>query len=297
MTDEMSVTVLGLGAMGSALAGAFLAAGRPVTVWNRTQGKAGELVARGATEAATVEEAIHASRLVVACLWDHRSVHATLDPVTGALAGRVLVNLTNGTPAQGRELGVWADEHGFALLDGGIMAVPPMIGEPSAFVLYSGPQEAFDAHRDTLDALGESRYVGADHGLAALYDIALLSAMYGASMGELHAFAMIRSAGVAAAEFAPLLQRWMATVGGFHERTAELVDARDYTRDVVSNLGMQAAAYHNLIDAAHEQGVSPELLAPLYPLMLRRVAEGHGHEDNVGVIELLFTRRSTTRAT
>jgi 3-hydroxyisobutyrate dehydrogenase-like beta-hydroxyacid dehydrogenase len=214
MTDEKSVTVIGLGAMGSALAGAFLAAGRPVTVWNRTPGKAGELAARGATEAATVEEALHASRLVVACLWDHRSVHETLDPVTGALAGRVLVNLTNGTPAQGRELGAWADEHGFALLDGGIMAVPPMIGEPGAFVLYSGPQEAFDAHRDTLDALGESRYVGADHGLAALYDIALLSAMYGASMGELHAFAMIRSAGVAAAEFAPLLQRWMATVGG-----------------------------------------------------------------------------------
>jgi hypothetical protein len=57
---------------------------------------------------------------------------------------------------------------------------------------------------------------------------------------------------------------------------------------------MQAAAYHNLIDAAHEQGVSPELIAPLYPLMLRRVAEGHGHEDNVGLIELLFTRRSTS---
>jgi 3-hydroxyisobutyrate dehydrogenase-like beta-hydroxyacid dehydrogenase len=294
MADEKSVTVLGLGAMGSALAGAFLGAGRPVTVWNRTQGKAADLVAHGAAEAATVEEAVRASGLVVACLWDHRSVHETLDPVSGALAGRMVVNLTNGTPGQGRELGAWAEEHGFSLLDGGIMAVPPMIGGPGAFVLYSGPEEAYAAHRDALDALGESRYVGADHGLAALYDIALLSAMYGASMGELHAFAMIRSAGVPAAEFAPLLQRWMATVGGFHERTAELVDARDYTRDVVSNLGMQAAAYHNLIDAAHEQGVSPELLAPLYPLMLRRVAEGHGHEDNAGVIELLFTRRGAS---
>jgi 3-hydroxyisobutyrate dehydrogenase-like beta-hydroxyacid dehydrogenase len=294
MAEDKAVTVLGLGAMGSALAGAFLAAGRPVTVWNRTPGKAGDLVAGGATEAATVEEAVRASGLVVACLWDHRSVHQTLDPVTGALAGRVVVNLTNGTPGQGRELGEWAGEHGVALLDGGIMAVPPMIGGPGAFVLYSGPEDAFEAHRETLDALGESRYVGTDHGMAALYDIALLSAMYGAAMGELHAFAMVRSAAAKAVEFAPLLRRWMAAVGGFQERTAELVDARDYTRDVVSNLGMQAAAYHNLIDAAHEQGVSPELLAPLYPLMLRRTAEGHGHEDNVGLIELLFTRRSTT---
>ncbi|GAA5120891.1 NAD(P)-binding domain-containing protein [Pseudonocardia adelaidensis] len=288
------MTVLGLGAMGSALARAFLAAGRPVTVWNRTPGKAGDLVAGGATEAAAVEEAVRASGLVVVCLWDHRSVHETLDPVRAALAGRVVVNLTNGTPGQGRELGEWARTHGFALLDGGIMAVPPMIGAPGAFVLYSGPEEAFTTHRETLDALGESRYVGPDHGRAALYDIALLSAMYGAMMGELHAFAMVRSAGVAATGFAPLLQRWMAAVGGLQERTAQLVDARDYTRDVVSNLGMQAAAYHNLIDAAHEQGVSPELLAPLHPLMLRRAAEGHGHEDNAGLIELLFTRRGTT---
>lgn len=41
------VAVLGLGAMGRALAGALLAAGRPVTVWNRSAGKADELVARG----------------------------------------------------------------------------------------------------------------------------------------------------------------------------------------------------------------------------------------------------------
>lgn len=291
MTAEKNVTVLGLGAMGSALAGALLAAGRPVTVWNRTPGKAGELVAAGAAEAATVEEAVNAGGLVVACLWDHRSVHETLDPVVGALAGRVVVNLTNGTPAQGRELGAWADENGLALLDGGIMAVPPMIGTPAAFVLYSGPEDAFTTHRAALDAFGESVYVGPDHGMAALHDIALLSGMYGAMMGELHAFAMIRSAGVPAVEFAPLLQRWMGAVGGFQERMAGVVDARDYTRDVVSNLAMQAAAYPNLIDAAHEQGVSPELIAPLYPLMLRRTAEGHGNEDTTGLIELLLTRR------
>jgi 3-hydroxyisobutyrate dehydrogenase-like beta-hydroxyacid dehydrogenase len=292
--DDKAVTVLGLGAMGTALAAVFLAAGRPTTVWNRTPGKAGDLVTRGAIEAGTVEEAVRSSGLVVACLWDHRSVHETLDPVTGALEGRVLVNLTNGTPAQGRELGSWAAGHAFELLDGGIMAVPPMIGKPGSLVLYSGPQKVFDVHRDALDALGESRYVGADHGLAALYDIALLSAMYGANMGGLHAFALIRSAGIPAREFAPMLRAWMSAMGEFTERTAESVDARDYARDVVSNLGMQAAAYHNLIDAAHEQGVSPELLAPLYPLMMRRVAEGHGHESTVGLIELLFTRRSTT---
>lgn len=37
------VSVIGLGAMGRALAGAFLDAGHPTTVWNRSPGRAGEL--------------------------------------------------------------------------------------------------------------------------------------------------------------------------------------------------------------------------------------------------------------
>ncbi len=43
------VTVLGLGALGKALATAFLTNGHPTTVWNRTADKADPLVALGAT--------------------------------------------------------------------------------------------------------------------------------------------------------------------------------------------------------------------------------------------------------
>jgi 3-hydroxyisobutyrate dehydrogenase-like beta-hydroxyacid dehydrogenase len=42
------VTVIGLGLMGRALATAFLRAGHPTTVWNRTPAKAEQLVAQGA---------------------------------------------------------------------------------------------------------------------------------------------------------------------------------------------------------------------------------------------------------
>ncbi|WP_234436505.1 NAD(P)-binding domain-containing protein, partial [Streptomyces sp. XY511] len=43
-TEESAVTVLGLGPMGRSLAAAFLAAGLPTTVWNRTPGRDRELV-------------------------------------------------------------------------------------------------------------------------------------------------------------------------------------------------------------------------------------------------------------
>ena len=130
--SKPSVTVIGLGAMGSALAGAVLDAGYPTTVWNRTPERMQPLVARGAVAAAGVGEAIEASRLVIVCLLDVASVTDVLDPVKDALAGRVLVNLTNGTPAQARVL---AGRYDADYLDGGIMAVAPQIGGPDAVIL------------------------------------------------------------------------------------------------------------------------------------------------------------------
>jgi 3-hydroxyisobutyrate dehydrogenase-like beta-hydroxyacid dehydrogenase len=289
MTESSTepVTVVGLGAMGTALARAFLASGRPTTVWNRSPEKTAALVAGGAVPAGTIREAIEATSLVVVCLLDHRSVHEVLDAAGDALAGRVLVNLTNGTPEQARELDGWAAEREAEYLGGGIMAVPPMIATPAAFVLYSGSRRAFDAHRATLQDLGESHFVGDDPGLAVLHDLALLSGMYGMFMGVLQAFALVRSEGVAATAFAPMLRRWLDGMSGFVDGAAEQIDARDYTIGVVSNLAMQAAAYVNLPRAAEAQGVSSELLAPLADLMDRRVADGYGHEDLTGVIELL----------
>lgn len=50
-SGNVRVAVLGLGEMGSALAGAFLDGGHPTTVWNRTPGKGEGLVAKGRSSA------------------------------------------------------------------------------------------------------------------------------------------------------------------------------------------------------------------------------------------------------
>ena len=122
--DSVQVSVLGLGAMGSALAAALVKAGHATTVWNRSAGKADNLVAQGAQAAATAGDAVRASRLVIACLLDHASVHEVLDPLSDELAGRTLINVTTTSPEQSRELAAWAADAGVAYLDGGIMAVP-----------------------------------------------------------------------------------------------------------------------------------------------------------------------------
>ncbi|MFI1031633.1 NAD(P)-dependent oxidoreductase [Streptomyces sp. NPDC020951] len=285
--EKTPVTLLGLGAMGRAMARAWLAAGHPLTVWNRTPARAAALAAEGARVADSAAEAVAASALVVVCLLDDASVDEVL---AGAdLAGKDLVNLTTSTPAEARARAERARERGARYLDGGIMAVPPMIGVPGAggYVFYSGSRELFERHRDTLGVPAGTAYVGVDAGFAALHDVALLSAMYGMFAGAAHAFALIRKEDIDPGSLAPLLADWLVAMAPAVHQTAAQLRSGDYTEGVVSNLAMQVAGTPTFLHTAEEQGVSPELLRPYFDLMRRRLAEGSGAEDLTGVVDLL----------
>lgn len=282
------VTVLGLGLMGTALASALIKAGHPTTVWNRTAAKTGPLAAQGATPAATAKEAIEAAPLVIVCLTTNDNVRTLLAPEAEALAGRTLVNLTNGTPSQARELAAWAEAHGITYIDGGIMAVPQMIATPGAYILYSGTDEAaFETHRETLTVLAETKWVGKDPGLAALFDLSLLTGMYGMVAGVAQAFALIGSEGIPAREFAPLLGDFvLAMTQGIVTETADAVDTDQHLTDV-SDLAMNREVFPNFLQAYAEQGLRTDLFEPFQGLLDRAVQEGHGADGLSRLVTLL----------
>ncbi|MFD7938809.1 NAD(P)-dependent oxidoreductase [Streptomyces sp. NPDC059755] len=286
--EKSAVTLLGLGAMGAALARTWLAAGHPLIVWNRNPHRSAALAAEGARVADSAAEAVAASTLVVVCLLDDASVDEALAGVD--LTDRDLVNLTTSTPAQARARAEWARERGARYLDGGIMAVPPMIGVPEAggYVFYSGSRELFERHQETLGVPAGTTYVGEDAGFAALHDVALLSAMYGMFAGSAHAFALIRKEDIDPASLAPLLADWLVAMAPAVHRTADRLRSGDYTKDVASPLAMQVAGTPTLLSTAEQQGVSPELLSPYFDLMRRRLGEGSEEEDLTGVIDLLL---------
>jgi 3-hydroxyisobutyrate dehydrogenase len=81
------VGFVGLGTMGAAMAGHLLRAGHPLTVWNRTPGRAAELIAAGAREAASPAEVGAASDVVFTCVSDTPDVEAVLFGTTAGVAG------------------------------------------------------------------------------------------------------------------------------------------------------------------------------------------------------------------
>ncbi|OKK05870.1 6-phosphogluconate dehydrogenase [Streptomyces sp. CB03234] len=282
--DNAHVTVLGLGRMGSALAAAFLAAGHPTTVFNRTPAKADALAASGAVRADTVAEAVEASDLILVCVLDYAAVHDLLDPVAGSLAGRTLVNLTSGSPEQAREMAAWAAGHCAGYLDGGIMTTPDGVGHAESMFLYAGSPEVLAAHRETLAVLGDPIDLGADPGLASLYDAGLLGLMWSVFGGWLHATALVGADGVAASAFTPVAVRWLTTVSGFMDRYAGQIDAGHYPGDDAT-IDVQLAAIEHLLHAGRERGIDGRLPELHRELMAKAVAEGNGGDSYARLVD------------
>src|ERR1700685_4378249 len=99
----MTVTVIGTGVMGSALARALAGAGHQVTAWNRTPSRALPLASAGVTIADGLLDAVRGSDPVIMCVSNQAAAAELLaDPaLTDLLRGRTLVQMTTGTPAQG----------------------------------------------------------------------------------------------------------------------------------------------------------------------------------------------------
>lgn len=281
------VTVLGLGPMGRALADAFLRAGHPTTVWNRTAAKADDLVQRGAARADDPAAAAAASPLVIVCVLDYDAVAHILAQAAGALQGRTVVNLTADTPERARAMADWAGERGIGYLDGAIMSPTDTIGGSAAVLLYSGPADRYDEHRGTLAALGgTATHLGADHGRAAAYDVALLDIFWTAMSGVAHSFALARSEGIAAGELAPFAVGVTGLLEGIVPGIAAQVDAGSAPGDD-SAISSAAASMAHIAHTAEARGIDSAVLRAAQTAAQRAVDDGMGAAGFAHMAEVL----------
>ncbi|MFE0453491.1 NAD(P)-dependent oxidoreductase [Streptomyces sp. NPDC058914] len=284
-----SVTVLGLGPMGRALAGAFLDAGLRTTVWNRTPGRDRELVGRGAVAARTAEEAVAASGLTVVCVRDYDAADAVLrpEPVTTALKGRTVVNLCADTPARARDTAEWAAGHGVRYLDGAIMTPTDTIGTPAAVFLYSGPAELYQEHLPVLRTFGGTHtHLGEEIGRAAAHDVALLDVFWTAMAGWAHAVAVARAEGITARELAPYAQGIAAILPAQFEETAAEADAGTFSGEAYP-ITSAAVTMTHIVHTSEAHGIDAAVMRAAEGQARRVIGRGRGADGFIRVVEEL----------
>jgi 3-hydroxyisobutyrate dehydrogenase-like beta-hydroxyacid dehydrogenase len=282
-----NVTVIGLGSMGRALAGALLQAGHHTTVWNRTPEKASPLVAGGAVLAPTVHAAVAASPLVITCLTGFDETRQALEPATGALAGRTLVTLNSGAPAQARVTAEWATRHGARFLGGAIKNVPSAVGARDTLLYYGGDRAAFAEHEATLRVLGgDTLHLGDEADLAALYEMAVGATLLPALVGFFQGAAAIQARGLAATTLVPFSVKWLEMIGSLLPTFAREIDTGDYT-DAQSSVGLFLAGASWDVEFGRETNVDVSWAAPLHELLRRAADAGHSDHSISALTEVL----------
>lgn len=283
------VTVIGLGPMGQAMVRGLLAAGHPVTVWNRTSSRAEGVVADGARLAASPADAVAAGDLVILSLTDYQAMWDVLGDATAALAGRTLANLSSDTPDKTRDAARWARSHSASFLTGGVMVPPHMVGTDLAYVYYSGDVEAFDAHRTTLAHIGEPRFLGDDPARAQLMYQAHLDVFLTTLSGFVHATALVGSAGITAEEFLPEVMRLFHAIPDMiaEDGVAALgarIDAGEHPGEVGNSVMMGATADH-IEAASRSAGIDTALPRAVQAHYHRAISDGHGAEAWTRIID------------
>lgn len=278
------VTMIGLGAMGSAIARALLDAGHSVTVWNRTRRKVEPFLAVGADSPDGLADAVKASPIILVCIDSYSSTRQLLEEnlVIPHLSGRTLVQLSTGSPLEARDSETWVSATGADYLVGAIMPYPDGIGAEDAQILFSGSQHVYERCKRFLDCLGgDLRHVGQNVAAAAALNMALLTHELCVYLGALHGAQICRSEGVGVDVLSSM----------FHEsdwarHLTQLIHAGSY-----DNPGATIEVWREALKAIEEQagdrGINAEIPGFVSGLLERAIASGLGGKDIAALIKVL----------
>ena len=175
----MNVSVIGLGQMGTAIAERLLAAGHHVTVWNRSPGKARELVAQGAVELDSFHRAWDQAETCITMLADSQALaDVTLDASNGLARtpggmGKTLIDMSTVSVEVSREVATAATASGIRYLRAPVSGNPGVVRAGNLTIIASGDDAVFETASGLLSDIGPHVFHVGDGDASRIIKLAL----------------------------------------------------------------------------------------------------------------------------
>lgn len=287
--NKEKVSVIGLGSMGAAIAHTLVKKGCQVTVWNRDRTKATSLENAGVTIAPDAASAIEASPVTIVCVSHYDATNKILaeNKTAAALNGRVLVQLSTGTPKEARDLEAWVQLNKGVCLNGDILAWPGQIGGESTTILISGATDTFRQHEALLRLLaGNLTYLGEPAGSSAALFAAVLSYLGGSWIGFCHGALILEKEGLPVVDFGNILQAIAPILGDESKHMGEVIQHNKF-KDPESTVKTTGDDLQLLVQHSKEAGINDELPRFAADLFRRAIEAGYGQEEHAAIIKLL----------
>ena len=286
---NQEVAVIGTGRMGSALATALFKKGLATTVWNRTAAKTEPLSQLGIQVAPGLLDAVDQADVVIVNVNSYTSTKDLLwkPAIESALRGKVLVQLSSGTPDEAREMEAWARPLGIEYLDGAIVNYPIDIGKPQGTVLYSGSEELFARVKPVLLAFGDNAmFVGKEIGHASASDVAILTFATATMVGFLQGSIVCEAERLPVAGFLQFVKNLMPTMEAALSDLCDRIRMKEYGNTQAS-LETWSVAPRELIGWCEKHGIDHSFADPQLSLIEKAIKSGRGQADFAYLYEVL----------
>jgi 3-hydroxyisobutyrate dehydrogenase len=281
MTDTLTVSVLGTGIMGAAMARNLARAGHTVRVWNRTRDKAEPLAADGAYIAATPADAVQGADVVLTMLYDGAAVREVVRQAAPALRpGTAWVQSTTaGIEAVG-ELAGLAHEHRLVFFDAPVLGTRQPAEAGQLIVLAAGPSEGREAVTPVFDAIGaRTVWTGEDGaaGSATRLKLVANSWVLAATTAAGETLALSQALGVDPQNFFDAIAGGPLDMGYLRAKSELILDDRLSPASFAVTTAAKDARL--IVEAGQRHGIRLDVAAAGAERFARAAAQGHGDED------------------
>ncbi len=271
---------VGLGTMGAAMAANLRKAGFELTVWNRTPGRAADLVALGAQEAATPAAVAARSDVVVSCVSDTPDVEAVLfgeDGVAQGLAsGGLVIDCSTISPGATAGFAKRLADAGVAFVDAPVSGGSEGAKNATLTIMVGGEPEAFERARPVLEAMGKTVTLfgpaGSGQAVKAVNQVILAGTYLGVAEGIVLAL----KAGLDPVAVAGALDGGAARSWVLENRSGRMID-NAYPLGFRTSLHLKDLVI--ALEMARGLGATLPVAGMAAQLEAGLVARGHGDED------------------
>jgi 2-hydroxy-3-oxopropionate reductase len=286
-----TVGFIGLGVMGRPMAKNLIKGGFPVVVHNRSRPAVDELVAAGATAAASAADVARRAAVVITMLPDTPDVERVLTAPDGVLAGLqqngLVIDMSSISPAVTQRLAAQIRDRGAAMLDAPVSGGEVGAINASLSIMVGGDEAAFTRARPIFEAMGNKErivHIGAS-GAGQLCKVCNQIAIGGALAGVSEALALAKKAGVDASRVRAAL------LGGFAaSRVLEVHGERMLNANYKP--GFRTKLYQKDLRLANEAAAANNVAIPgtaiVTQLINALVAAGGGDLDYAALGTVLF---------
>jgi len=275
-----TIGFIGLGTMGHPMAANLIRAGYEVAVWNRTPGRARDLLELGAEWADSPLEAARSASVVITMVSDDAAIEQVYygddGVMEGLQPGTIVIDSSTISPGLARRLAEDAAARHCRFLDAPVTGSKPAAEEGTLVFMVGGSRETLDEVRPVLLAMGRDviHMGGSGSGAAAKLVNNMIGAANLAALAE--GMALAAAAGIDAAKLLSVVQS-----GGAASRMAEVKGRKILEGDY--SLQFALALMHKDLKLASALSDGVKAPAPLLKAVkaLFREAEnaGLGGED------------------